>query len=153
MIVDDYILSQVEKLATYGDVVLKAASADELAALIDVDSAALASTLSAYNQSVAQGGDAYGRTIFEKPLEGNLYAINVETYLLFTTGGLRIDASARVLNQPGEIIPGLYAAGEAAGTSVAGHGYAGYITGEGLLSALTFGRIAGRHAGEVATGK
>ena len=64
-----------------------------------------------------------------------------------------IDTSARVLDKSGNPIPGLYAAGETAGTSVAGEGYAGYITGEGLLAAFAFGRIAGQHAGQAVTGQ
>ena len=34
-----------------------------------------------------------------------------------TMGGLKIDTSTHVLNEQGQIIPGLYAAGEAAGGS------------------------------------
>ncbi len=68
---------------------------------------------------------------------------------MFTTGGLRIDTGARVLDTSGNVIPGLYAAGENAATSVAGDGYDGYITGEGLLSALAFGRIAGQQAAQL----
>ena len=153
MIIDDYIRSVVEKMATYDDVTVKAANVTELANAIGIDADKLAATIEAYNQSVVTGSDAYGRTRFEKPLEGNLYAINVETFMLFTTGGLRIDADARVLDTPGAVIPGLYSAGENAGTGVTGHGYAGYITGDGLLSALTFGRIAGRNAADLVNAK
>ena len=62
-------------------------------------------------------------------------------------------AKGMVLTPEGEVIPGLYAAGETAGTSVGGHGYTGYITGHGLLAALTFGRIAGRDVADFVAGK
>ena len=152
-IVDDYIRSVVEKMAGYDDVTVMAANVQELAEAIGIDAEALAATIDAYNQSVETGSDAFGRTRFEKPLTGNLYAINVETYLLFTMGGIKIDTEARVIDTNGAVIPHLYAAGEGAGTSVTGHGYAGYITGDGLLSALTFGRIAGRNAGDAVLAK
>lgn len=56
-----------------------------------------------------------------------------------TLGGIRIDSSARALTQSGSIVPGLYAAGQAAGNV---HG-AERIGGNGLADACTFGRIAG----------
>jgi len=148
IVFDDNVKALVEKMASYESVTVEAANADELAEKLGLDKDTFAATIAEYNDAVAAGSDKFGRTVFEKPFEGKLSAIEVKSYLLFTTGGLRIDASARVLDKDGNPIPGLYAAGETAATGIAGSGYAGYITGEGLLAAFAFGRIAGQHAGE-----
>jgi fumarate reductase flavoprotein subunit len=153
LVFDENVKALVEKMASYQSVTVEAASADELADTLQIDKTNFAATLADYAAAVTAGSDEFGRTVFEKPLEGKLSAIEVKSYLLFTTGGLRIDTSARVLDKSGNPIPGLYAAGETAATGVAGEGYAGYITGEGLLSAFAFGRIAGRHAGDTVTAK
>ena len=68
------------------------------------------------------------------------YAVHVAAGITTTLGGLRIDANARVLDESGAPIAGLYAAGADAG-GVAGGGYA-----SGLASALVFGRAAAKAA-------
>jgi len=67
--------------------------------------------------------------------------------LVCTHTGLRIDPSARVLDAVGDVIPGLYAAGEAGG-GVLGNRYVG--GGNAIANALTMGRIAGLTALESA---
>ncbi len=62
-------------------------------------------------------------------------------------GGLQTDAQGRLLDKQGEIVPGLWAAGEVAGMGGGGlgapHGF------DGSLSAVVYsGRVAGRHAAE-----
>ncbi len=57
-------------------------------------------------------------------------------------GGIQVDAQAHVLNANGDIIPGLYAAGEAIG-GVHGQNRLG---GSSLLEAAVFGRLAGEAA-------
>jgi tricarballylate dehydrogenase len=60
---------------------------------------------------------------------------------VFTFGGVKVDAQARVLNTEGEPILGLYAAGEIIGT------YWGNYTGAtSVLKGLVFGRLAGMDA-------
>jgi fumarate reductase flavoprotein subunit len=54
---------------------------------------------------------------------------------------MRIDSQARVLNDIGEVIPGLYGAGECTG-GIIGDRYVG--SGNSLSNGATFGRIAGR---------
>ena len=68
------------------------------------------------------------------------YAVHVRAGITHTIGGIRIDASARVLYEDGTPIDGLYAAGADAGGISAG----GYSS--GLASALVFGRIAAETA-------
>jgi fumarate reductase flavoprotein subunit len=56
---------------------------------------------------------------------------------------MRIDTDARVLTEAGDVIPGLFAAGEATG-GVIGDRYVG--SGNSLSNGATFGRIAGQAA-------
>ena len=62
--------------------------------------------------------------------------------MMFTLGGIRIDDDARVLDVNGQVIQGLYAAGEVAG---AGHG-GNYMSGNYVAYAVVYGRIAGINA-------
>ena len=65
--------------------------------------------------------------------------------LFHTQGGLEIDAEARVLGPDGRALPNLFAAGGAA-AGVSGTTAAGYLSGNGLLTATVLGRIAGARA-------
>ena len=69
--------------------------------------------------------------------------------LFHTQGGLAVDASARVLRRDRTPFKNLFAGGGAA-CGVSGPDCDGYLSGNGLLTALTLGRIAGRSAARVA---
>ncbi len=73
------------------------------------------------------------------------HAVKVTGALFHTQGGLAIDASARVKRQDGTTFPNLFAAGGAA-AGVSGDTAAGYLSGNGLLTATVLGRLAGRAA-------
>ena len=62
---------------------------------------------------------------------------------VLTFGGLKVDAHARVLNQQGDAIPGLYASGE-----VVGLYYTNYVGATSVMKGAVFGRFAGMHAAE-----
>ncbi|MBW6422705.1 FAD-binding dehydrogenase [Rhizobium sp. XQZ8] len=80
------------------------------------------------------------------PAYGPLIAVKLNILTRKTLGGLETDLSGRVLGQDGEIIPGLYAAGEAAGFGGGGmHGYRS-LEGTFLGGCLFSGRNAGRAA-------
>ena len=70
------------------------------------------------------------------------YGVKVTGALFHTQGGLEIDAGARVLDAHGQPLPNLYAAGGAARGLSGAHVW-GYLSGNGLLSAVALGRIAG----------
>ena len=72
--------------------------------------------------------------------EGAVVAVRVAAAITHTIGGLRIDAQARVLDDEGVPIDGLYAAGADAG-GVSTGGYA-----SGLAAALVLGRAAAESA-------
>jgi tricarballylate dehydrogenase len=62
----------------------------------------------------------------------------------FTFGGLKVNATAQVLDQDGRVMPGLYAAGETVGLY---HG--NYPGSTSVLRGAVFGRLAGKHAASV----
>jgi fumarate reductase flavoprotein subunit len=76
-----------------------------------------------------------------------LHAVKVTGALFHTQGGLAIDANARVKRKDGTPFLNLYAAGGAA-AGVSGETAAGYLSGNGLLTATVLGRRAGRTAAE-----
>jgi hypothetical protein len=80
------------------------------------------------------------------PAAGPLIAVRLHVLTRKTLGGLHTDLSARVLGASGEPVPGLYAAGEAAGFGGGGvHGYRS-LEGTFLGGCLFSGRTAGRSA-------
>jgi predicted oxidoreductase len=80
------------------------------------------------------------------PAAGPLIAVRLHVLTRKTLGGLHTDLSSRVLSASGEPVPGLYAAGEAAGFGGGGmHGYRS-LEGTFLGGCLFSGRAAGRAA-------
>ena len=81
------------------------------------------------------------------PKAGPLIAVRLNILTRKTLGGLQTDLSGRVLELSGKPVPGLYAAGEAAGFGGGGmHGY-NALEGTFLGGCLFSGRIAGRSVG------
>jgi len=86
------------------------------------------------------------------PAAGPLIAVRLHVLTRKTLGGLHTDLSARVIGSGGEPVPGLYAAGEAAGFGGGGmHGYRS-LEGTFLGGCLFSGRIAGRAAAAATAG-
>ncbi|MFI2239623.1 FAD-binding dehydrogenase [Streptomyces chrestomyceticus] len=80
------------------------------------------------------------------PKAGPLIAVRLNILTRKTLGGLETDLSARVLTEGGEPLPGVYAAGEAAGFGGGGvHGYRS-LEGTFLGGCIFSGRTAGRAA-------
>ena len=80
------------------------------------------------------------------PAAGPLIAVRLHVLTRKTLGGLHTDLSSRALGASGEPVPGLYAAGEAAGFGGGGmHGYRS-LEGTFLGGCLFSGRVAGRAA-------
>ena len=126
-----------------------APSLKEIAAVCNVPLETLENTLNNISTCADSGNkDEFGRQ-FESTnkLSAPYYAVKVTGALFHTQGGLEVDHNARVLNQDGQPLPNLYAGGGAA-RGVSGTGADGYIAGNGLLTATTFGRLAGIHSGK-----
>lgn len=82
------------------------------------------------------------------PKAGPLIAVRLNILTRKTLGGLHTDLSARVLGNDGQPVPGLYAAGEAAGFGGGGmHGY-NALEGTFLGGCIFSGRVAGRSVGK-----
>jgi fumarate reductase flavoprotein subunit len=123
--------------------VKQAASETVLAEALGLPVAALGETLALIRSSAA---DPFGRRFGDKPaLAPPYYAVKVGAYLFHTQGGLAIDTSARVLRQGGGALPNLFAGGGAA-CGVSGPEVWGYSSGNGLLTAVMLGRVAGQSA-------
>jgi fumarate reductase flavoprotein subunit len=132
------------KNAERAGALIGAESIEALAASIGVPADALRGEL----ESIALGTpDRFGRT-FEKKLAAPYCAIKVTGALFHTQGGLAIDTKARALRTNGKPFPNLFAAGGAA-VGVSGAQASGYLSGNGLLTATVFGRIAGQSAAKL----
>ena len=128
--------------------VKKAASIEELAVACNLPVDALAATVETVRGLAASGArDDFGRAFSaEHKLEGPWCAVKVTGALFHTQGGLVVDHMARVVSEKGAPIEGLYAGGGAA-CGVSGPSPWGYLSGNGLLTAMTLGHIAGLNAG------
>ncbi|MCU0985200.1 MAG: FAD-dependent oxidoreductase [Acetobacteraceae bacterium] len=118
--------------------VVTAATVGELAASMRVPEPALAAELAA-----ARGIDRFGRDWSRTaPLAAPFHAVRVTGALFHTQGGLAIGPDARVHRADGSALPNLFAAGGAA-AGLSGPEASGYLSGNGLLTAVALGRIAG----------
>ncbi|WP_434623239.1 FAD-dependent oxidoreductase [Azospirillum sp. B2RO_4] len=127
--------------------VLSADTPAELARLMKIDADALTATLADIDRLKGEGGtDGFGRGFAgSAPLVPPYRAVRVTGALFHTQGGLVVDDDARVLDATGTPLPNLYAAGGAA-CGVSGSKASGYLSGNGLLTAVALGRIAGMAA-------
>ena len=121
---------------------------EELGKAMGVDAAAFAETMDKWNGYVEAKNDPdFGRTSFANPLNtAPYYAVKVTAGVHHTMGGLKINANTEVLNEKGEVIPGLFAAGEVTGGV---HG-ANRLGGNAVADFTVFGRIAGAAASDYA---
>ncbi len=124
-----------------------AASAEALADRCRIPAEILSATLAeAGRLARGNGTDRFGRDFTTAlALAPPYHAIRVTGGLLHTQGGLAVNSHARVERPDGSPLPNLFAGGGAA-AGVSGSGGAGYLSGNGLLSAVALGRIAGRQA-------
>jgi len=128
------------------------ADVEELAAVTGAPVEALRQTLAAYADA-ARGttADEHGRTDFAMaPLEPPYVATRVTPGLFHTQGGLDVDTSGRVLGTDGAPVPGLFAVGGVAPGVSGRTGGRGYSSGNGLLTAVGLGALAGAAASELA---
>ncbi len=125
----------------------RGAKVAKLANACGLPPAALVATIEASRRFAAdEGADEFGRDFTTKPpLEAPYFAVKVTGALFHTQGGLVVDADARVLREDGAALPNLFAGGGAA-RGVSGPADWGYLSGNGLLTAVALGRIAGREA-------
>jgi fumarate reductase flavoprotein subunit len=135
------------ELVNFGGV-RKAQTLADLAGLMDLDAAELTAQAKAFAEAATgRKPDAFGRRNFGLgPLEGPYYGCKVVPGLFHTQGGLRVDGDAHVMGKNGQPIPGLFAGGGAAAGISGKSGALGYASGNGLLTAIALGRLAGMTA-------
>ena len=145
------------------DFLIKRKTLDELAAACKLNPADLRRTVHRFNRFAALGRDEdFGRGDTEydnyygdprmkrnpnlAPIDqGPFYAVPVQPGDIGTMGGLLTDEHARVIDTGGQVIDGLYAAGNTT-ASVMGHRYPG--PGSTIGPAMVFGYLASRHLAE-----
>jgi len=134
--------------------VLEAEDLAALAAATRLPGDALRATLEEVARLKAEGAtDGFGRGFAGVPqLRPPFHAVRVTGALFHTQGGLVVDTEARVERPDGSAFPNLFAAGGAA-CGVSGARASGYLSGNGLLTAVALGRIAGSAAGRAARGR
>ena len=126
------------------DLMLSGDSYEALAEALGIPADAFARTMETWNGYVAEKNDPdFGRTSFAQPLDtAPFYAVKVTAGIHHTMGGLKIDSDTHVINTDGEIIPGLFAAGEVTGGVHGGN----RLGGNAVADFVVFGRIAGTQA-------
>ena len=119
---------------------------EDLAKQIRLDSATLADTIDGYNECVAAGKDTQitpGKELLGDAVsDPKFYASKRIPTIHYTMGGVCINTQAQVLTEGGQVIPGLFAAGEVTG-GVQG---ANRLGGNSFTDLIVFGRIAGASA-------
>ena len=137
-------LKATEKYIKNG-IVTEGETIEALAEKLGIDPAVLAKTLADWNDAVAAGEDKeFGRTTgMEHDLsKAPYYAIKVAPGIHHTMGGVKINTNTQVIDTNGNVIPGLFAAGEVTGGVHGGN----RIGGNAVADIVVYGRIAGANA-------
>ena len=148
LVVDQSMVDKSAVIAGYikSGYTVTGATYEELAKAMGVDEATFVSTMNTWNQAVEAKSDAeFNRTSFANPLTAApYYAIKITPAVHHTMGGIVINPKAEVLNEKGEVISGLFAAGEVTGGV---HG-ANRLGGNAVADFVVFGRISGQSAAD-----
>lgn len=146
LIFDEAVRKSLKAIEGYisAGIVFQSETIEGLAAEIGADPATLSATMAKFADDVKAGNpDEFGREGLELPLtEANFYACKVAPAIHHTMGGLKINTAAEVLNEEGNAIAGLFAAGEVTGGV---HG-ANRLGGNAVTDIVVFGKAAGTSA-------
>ncbi len=151
-IADQAMIPTLQNMATQEDVdamvekgiMYKADTLEELAEMIGCPAENLIASVEKYNSYVDAGEDPdFGKNVFGTKIEtAPYYAVIEKPSVHHTMGGVQINTDAQVLNENGEVIEGLFAAGEVTGGIHAGN----RLGGNAIADCMVFGRIAGANA-------
>ncbi|WP_319203273.1 flavocytochrome c [uncultured Ilyobacter sp.] len=126
-------------------VVRKFDSLEEVADFYGISKEGIREAIDRFNENFKDGVDRdFGKPLIENssPIcEAPYYAMRLWPKVHFTMGGIRIDADARVISIEGDVIKGLYAAGEVTGGV---HG-ASRLGSCAITECMVFGKIAGKN--------
>jgi fumarate reductase flavoprotein subunit len=152
----DYVTAnepEFAELVSTGGVV-EAATTEDVAGRIGAPVEAVVEALADYYRaSSGAEADRFGRTGFGMaPLQPPYCVVRSVPALFHTQGGAQVNDRAEVVTKTGEVVPGLFAGGGVTAGLSGATGARGYSSGNGLLSAVGLGRIAGREASKQVTG-
>ena len=145
LILDQGIRDHVKAIEFYDKVglVVHGETIEDLAKKINVDPSNLKQTVATWNQAVENHDDAeFGRTTgMDRGITNpGFFAIHIAPAIHYTMGGIHITPKTQVLDGNGDIIKGLFAAGEVAGGL---HGN-NRVGGNSIAETIVFGRQAGQ---------
>ena len=136
-------------------ILFEAATLEELGVKAGLPPAVLVSSVDRYNQGLQSGRDDFGRLASSGPSKhyptksiktAPFFALPIYPLARKSMGGIQVDWTCQVLSESGEIVPGLYASGEATGFG----GVNGRQSLEGTFvgAAILMGRVAARSISE-----
>ena len=136
--------------AIEANAIVNADTIKELSMLTNIDESSLREIIKEVEEMVeGKRQDDFGRDFTGKPkLSAPYYAVKVTGALFHTQGGLVVNEDARVLDKQGNTLPNIFAGGGSA-RGISGPSDWGYMAGNGLLTATTFGRLAGTAAAKL----
>lgn len=143
----DIQVAKSKKFAEWDEagIVKKGTTASELAAAAGIESASLEKTFAEYQVAIGKGEDQFNRSRLPVNFDGPYYALKITGEIRHTQGGMATDTAGHVLRSDKSLIKGLYAAGGCT-EGFSCRGGAAYMSGNGLIQALVFGKIAGAAA-------
>lgn len=149
LVTDEKVAAKSEVIKKYVSkgYMIKCDTVADLAKLIGVEEAVVQETLDKWHTACETGEDAeFGRANPEKNktyvAELPLYAVQISPGIHHCMGGVKINTNAEVIDTKGNVIPGLYAAGEVTGGVHGGN----RLGGNAVTDFVVFGRIAGENA-------
>jgi len=146
LIFDQQVVDKASAIKKYKDAGLltEAGSLKELAEKMKINVENLEKTISSYNEYYSNEEDPeFGRrTLTVELIKAPFYAVEVAPAIHHTMGGIKINTDTEVINNSGDVVEGLYAAGEVTGGVHGGN----RIGGNAITDITVFGKIAGKNA-------
>jgi len=148
LVFDDAVVGRLAAIEKYkaAGLLTEANSIEELAQAIGIDGDTLQNTINTYNGYFESQEDLeFGRRVIAGELiTSPFYAVEVSPAIHHTMGGIKINTNTEVINNSGEIVEGLFAAGEVVGGVHGGN----RLGGNAVTDIVVFGKIAGQNAAE-----
>lgn len=154
MIIDKKNATDGIETAVKDKTAFKADTLEELAQAAGMEPELLVKSVERYNELKAKGTDEdFGKSIelMDSIEEAPFYAVHCNMNTAGTFGGPQTDLEAQVLDTEGNVIPGLYAAGEVSSGDLINKEYPG--SGMAIQTFVTMGRIAGKNSMEYVNNK
>lgn len=153
LIFDQQVVDTASAIKKYSDAGLltEATSLKELGEKLKINATELEGTIAAYNEYYkGQNDSEFGRRLLNVELtKAPFYGVEVSPAIHHTMGGIKINTNTEVINNSGNVVEGLYAAGEVTGGIHGGN----RIGGNAVTDITVFGKIAGKNAAEAIKGR